>query len=1835
VVYHPTGSVVSCPPARSLYRFVSSQVTSGAIPLLATMDIKLATSRRPAQAVGYPAQGRGADGDSGGTAGTPPMGVGAIGVSNSQSCEIPPLPASQRSVGRTKGNPRPLSTAGSRPGPTSCAGAPPDGLGPTPSARSPTPEIILQSRTFRIATWNMCGQLKRSDQAQRKLPFAERLLLLEGLDLLLLTETHEETLVTSPSVRVLGQSGMASKAGIALITSAKSSWKAVAHEDLVPGYAMITKVAHNQSREEFWLLGVYGNTSRGFASLREFLGLLRMKLRLFIASGPGMSWEGCLAVGDWNFVEFSGDRFPVRESHVRAAPLVGIFNDIRALCKFADAAGDRASPRLWSWSGTTQDGMSYSRIDRIYVPTEGWSACKPIPVDTNWSDHRMIMADITRLRPCVEKAVPAPRLPSLDLLTRSHTFWPKVLTSWSQSTEDGPMTLERWTAFKRDVLSAGLATSRAVRKASKKDWRRALKEEALSPSEATAAMRRAAARVQSEPVPRTRGGAAHEWPEAVSSRGVRPRRPRPSFVPDATSPWQVPVYASSGSHGGPSPALAGMEARPMGKPRLSVADILDQRQQALGAAAKRKAAHMAKNRTSDWFKQSSNKELDERGSRASVSVEGLRRPSEQHAHTDLRGMASVAREYFEGLHTPEPLPADRLASQQLLLQELREEYGTRPDPTEVSLGPFSGEEAYALKKKMPNTAPGPDGIPYDFWKRLASLLDSLQKESSPPPVFWSVLLELTCDLRARGTGRLGFKDANVSLFFKKGDPTLVLNYRPISSMNTDCKMYTNLVNARLAPWAVAKLHEDQKGFVPGRLMKEHTRLASEVAHLSDASGSPGYIVSLDQAKAYDRVDQAWLLRVLCALRVPGELVALIRDIASGCRSRIRVNSGYSGWFKLRRGVRQGDPLSCLLFNFSIEPLAMRLRRTVGGISLYGLPPVKVMLYADDINLFLSRDDSVDDVNTCLVEASYAIGSRFNREKTDVKPVGPPGFRVKCFAEQSLSGSTLPGAYILPPGSPLRILGVWIDSHDHAAHRWAQIDAHISRIIRQWRAIGASVLNRAALAKALMLSRCHFLLDGNGIPGRFLDRISNKVQRFVRGSFSDMAYRTLEVPLAEGGLNCPSLRSRKKACDLKFISELITGPQLVPWKQWTWKDIKLASFSSASSDTSGLNPFVQNAHVKPSLLQDRVRQAFLSAQQVGLDLVCAAPSLEARRKAPAVFHPAIPKNAFVTKKMSILRGLGIRNMGDVFSPPVAATNHKEGLRVLRMVRERLSSSAWSPSRVHCSFPPSDSVLVWPTMNGPLGCVRVFTGSSLLTTAVQVRVATKARARLLGEAPVTRRSARVGGQPVPPPILPAQGDSYRGQLSARPYTTPPAGVVRDGSGIILTDDIHVWTDGSALNNGLETCTAGAAWATDLGLQDEVSLFGLALSNNVAEVAAVVLCLLAWRDAHLVIHTDSSFVLGLVKGGLLAMERDGWGDSLRHLSVGVPAGLLQYALYLLRDRSGRLAFVKAKVHANDVHNNLADFLANQGRVHGRRMNLGLLTAPAGWVDTAPVLAHQPLDFLTKLVVRHVVPPPTVTLRFTCFSDRWVVAMGGLFGLVLDPGLYISNIWRINIPEQLREVLWREMNGTQVLGVNYHGKSDQGRRCRCGATMSLDHIFLGCYRYDVTPLQAVLLAHLAKVSPPVFCRSLRPDDWHPSPWYPLLALKRVERNAVKPSRTLKNPGKSLSLSRPAREWLIGTYFWLLWRWRMKEIHDGSFLFVPRLLTGALDGALGSLPAAAPDECRPKPALVTGDPGQARAWSSEAAVKAVVSPAGNSMGQGQLSRREAILRTLTDGAFD
>jgi len=651
------------------------------------------------------------------------------------------------------------------------------------------------------------------------------------------------------------------------------------------------------------------------------------------------------------------------------------------------------------------------------------------------------------------------------------------------------------------------------------------------------------------------------------------------------------------------------------------------------------------------------------------------------------------------------------------------------------------------------------------------------------------------------------------------------------------------------------------------------------------------------------------------------------------------------------------------------------------------------------------------------------------------------------------------------------------------------------------------------------------------------------------------------------------------------------------------------------------------------LQSRVSQAFLTARKFGLDVVCAAPSLVARMGAPILNHPALSRPG--SQRFGKLLGLrtnGVRKVVHLYAPPaLRGTGLK---RTVSAMKELVHASSWSPLRNLGAAGVHPSANIWPDMDGPLGCVRIFTAPKSIIAG-----------RIVKD---TYKKTRVRDRMID-------------------YTPAAPPTARRAESIVYERDIHVWTDGSAKDNGTDVCTAGSAWVSDLQFQDAVSLTGVVLSNNIAEVAAIVLCLLAWRDAHLVIHTDSTFVLGLLKGGLLAMERDGWGDAPRHLSRGPPTPLLRALLYLLRDRTGRLRFEKAKAHGDDIMNNLVDKLANEGRVKGRVMDIGSLTVPSGWVDTAPVLCHQPLDYLTKLVMRARMRAPAMTLKFKAFSDRWMVTLGQMFGVVLDPGNHIKDVWRLTIPEGMKEVLWKEMNGAQVLGHRYHGqghrRSDMGRFCPCGLEMTLGHILLGCDTYRLQPLMAVLLAALDALHPGSSFKTLSPDSWGTSPWYPLLALGSLEETAYPIVKGWKKILKRLKKSRQKREWLVGNYYWALWKWRMKEIHDSDFNFVPTNCVASLRDTLAVpvpahlLPRLADDENNEEPPVVAPghtsaplsgdltrlpppvshllgrDAGGQLSGVGKSMLRALRMPIANGRPR-HVSNREAILQALTDDAY-
>jgi len=226
--------------------------------------------------------------------------------------------------------------------------------------------------------------------------------------------------------------------------------------------------------------------------------------------------------------------------------------------------------------------------------------------------------------------------------------------------------------------------------------------------------------------------------------------------------------------------------------------------------------------------------------------------------------------------------------------------------------------------------------------------------------------------------------------FKKKDPTDIHNYRPITLLNTDYKILTKVLAIQLLDHVNQLVHPDQAGFIPNHSIFDHIRLAKAILNYVDATEEDGAILALDQEKAYDKIRHDYLWKTLEAFHLPQPFIQMVQALYNNAHTKVAINGVFSGTFRVRCGVRQGDPLSCPLFDLAIEPLACCICAdpNIKGIMIPGIDnTIKITLFADDTNLFLNKDDRLDYIQGILDKWCKGSGARFNIEKTEIIPMG--------------------------------------------------------------------------------------------------------------------------------------------------------------------------------------------------------------------------------------------------------------------------------------------------------------------------------------------------------------------------------------------------------------------------------------------------------------------------------------------------------------------------------------------------------------------------------------------------------------------------------------------------------------------------------------------------------------------------------------------------------------------------------------------------------------------------------------------------------------------------------
>ena len=370
-----------------------------------------------------------------------------------------------------------------------------------------------------------------------------------------------------------------------------------------------------------------------------------------------------------------------------------------------------------------------------------------------------------------------------------------------------------------------------------------------------------------------------------------------------------------------------------------------------------------------------------------------------------------------------------------------------------------------LKKWKSGKTPGPDGIPYEWLKHfsqnkvcgdsltqallcLSTIMLTMQTEDSRlTPKFWS--------------------EGIITTLFKKGDRASLKDYRPLSLLNSVYKLITGLINNRLLIPVSELIGAHQKGFLPGRQIFDNVKEAQCLIDRAAQLDTPLYLLLLDQEKAYDRVDWGFLWRTLNKLNLPTMLIQSIKACYLGATSRVSVNKHLTECIDLQRGVRQGDPLSCLLFNVCIEPLALLIlkneNRLLGFRDNIGNRHV-VTMYADDTAVVLTHPSQWSSFAKCYKTYAQATGAALNVKKTKVVGVNSSPEKPKTIGPIEVSYGPQMEKY----------LGIYIGTKPDYSISWIQAQANIEREIKKWKKVYLSLRQRVRISKNILYGRLWYL-----------------------------------------------------------------------------------------------------------------------------------------------------------------------------------------------------------------------------------------------------------------------------------------------------------------------------------------------------------------------------------------------------------------------------------------------------------------------------------------------------------------------------------------------------------------------------------------------------------------------------------------------------------------------------------------------------------------------------------------------------------------------------------------
>lgn len=227
--------------------------------------------------------------------------------------------------------------------------------------------------------------------------------------------------------------------------------------------------------------------------------------------------------------------------------------------------------------------------------------------------------------------------------------------------------------------------------------------------------------------------------------------------------------------------------------------------------------------------------------------------------------------------------------------------------------------------------------------------------------------------------------STIILLHKKGKKNDITNYRPISLMSNLYKIFSKTILDRLTKILDENQPKEQAGFRCDFSTLDHIHTIKQVIQKSNEYGITYYLAFVDYNKAFDSLRHVEIWEALETQGINKKYIRLIHNIYKNMKAKIRTERVGED-FPIKRGVRQGDPLSPKLFSAVLEHVFRRLEWNKYGLNINGVQ-LTHLRFADDLILISSHAKGLQEMLEQLVHESEKAGLSMNTSKTKLMTNG--------------------------------------------------------------------------------------------------------------------------------------------------------------------------------------------------------------------------------------------------------------------------------------------------------------------------------------------------------------------------------------------------------------------------------------------------------------------------------------------------------------------------------------------------------------------------------------------------------------------------------------------------------------------------------------------------------------------------------------------------------------------------------------------------------------------------------------------------------------------------------